>query len=43
MLRARNISRCFEQATLLVKRYDAVVANPPYMGTRYYSPILKSS
>jgi SAM-dependent methyltransferase len=30
-----------QQARLLVRQYDAVVANPPYMGGKYYSPNLK--
>ncbi|RWI14545.1 MAG: BREX-1 system adenine-specific DNA-methyltransferase PglX [Mesorhizobium sp.] len=29
-----------EQAELLSCQYDAVVANPPYMGEKYYEPIL---
>ena len=30
-----------EQATMLAERYDCVVANPPYMGTKYYHSSLK--
>jgi hypothetical protein len=30
------------QAELLEAQYDAVVANPPYMGGRFYCPALKS-
>lgn len=30
------------QAELLAAQYDAVVANPPYMGAKFYSPELKS-
>ncbi len=30
-----------QQANLLVRTYDAVVANPPYMGSGYYCPSLK--
>lgn len=30
-----------EQAKLLAQRYDCVVANPPYMGSKYYSGTLK--
>jgi len=30
------------QAELLAAKYDAVVANPPYMGARYYCSALKS-
>jgi hypothetical protein len=29
------------QAELLARKYDAVVANPPYMGSKYYCPALK--
>ena len=29
------------QARLLARRYDAVVANPPYMGENYFTPSLK--
>ena len=29
------------QADLLVAQYDAVVANPPYMGSKYQIPLLK--
>jgi hypothetical protein len=32
----------FQQAWLLTQKYDAVVANPPYMGSKYYTPTLKS-
>ncbi|WP_210291558.1 BREX-1 system adenine-specific DNA-methyltransferase PglX [Tardiphaga robiniae] len=31
-----------EQAEVLSKLYDAVVANPPYMGSKYYCPELKN-
>lgn len=30
-----------QQAELLAAQYDAVVANPPYMGSKLYCPILK--
>ncbi|WP_374657159.1 BREX-1 system adenine-specific DNA-methyltransferase PglX [Inhella sp.] len=30
------------QALLLVMKFDAVVANPPYMGGKYFPPVLKS-
>ncbi len=30
-----------EQARLLAGRYDCVVANPPYMGSKYFNPCLK--
>ena len=29
------------QAELLAGQYDAVVANPPYMGSKYHTPVLK--
>jgi hypothetical protein len=29
------------QATILSRRYDAVVANPPYIGSKYHTSILK--
>jgi hypothetical protein len=32
-----------EQANLLVQRFDCVVANPPYMSGKYFTPLLKSS
>ncbi len=31
-----------QQAQLLAMQFDAVVANPPYMGGKYLTPILKS-
>lgn len=31
-----------ELAELLAAKYDAVVANPPYMGAKYYCPVLKA-
>ena len=31
-----------EQAKVLASKYDCVVANPPYMGTKYYNVALKS-
>ena len=30
------------QADVLARQYDAVVANPPYMGSKSFEPILKS-
>jgi type II restriction/modification system DNA methylase subunit YeeA len=30
-----------QQAKMLAQKYDAVVANPPYMGNKYLSPMLK--
>jgi hypothetical protein len=31
-----------QQAMILARRYDVVVANPPYMGNKYITPSLKS-
>ena len=31
-----------QQAWILAQRYDAVVANPPYMGSKLYCPALKA-
>ena len=30
-----------QQAQVLAQRYDAVIANPPYMGNKYLNPLLK--
>jgi hypothetical protein len=30
-----------QQAKMLAQKYDAVVANPPYMGSKYLAPMLK--
>lgn len=30
------------QTSVLAKQFDAVVANPPYMGSKYLTPVLKS-
>ena len=30
-----------EQARVLADRFDCVVANPPYMGTKYYNTFIK--
>jgi hypothetical protein len=35
------ISPLLRQARLLARQYDVVVANPPYMGSKYYTPKLK--
>lgn len=35
------LKRLVRQAELLAGQYDAVVANPPYMGSRFQSPDLK--
>lgn len=39
---AHVLKPLLQQARLLARRYDAVVANPPYMGTRYCNPDLKA-
>lgn len=38
---ARVLNPLLRQARLLARQYDAVVTNPPYMGTKYLTPILK--
>jgi hypothetical protein len=38
---AHVIKPLLHQARLLARQYDAVVANPPYMGNKFYSPALK--
>ncbi|WP_069454898.1 BREX-1 system adenine-specific DNA-methyltransferase PglX [Shewanella xiamenensis] len=30
-----------KQASVLAKRYDAVIANPPYMGSKFHIPVVK--
>ena len=37
----RRLQPLIQQATMLSQKYDAVVANPPYMGNKYLSPTLK--
>ena len=37
----KRLGPLVQQAKLLAAQYDAVVANPPYMGTKYQAPILK--
>ncbi|WP_180009466.1 BREX-1 system adenine-specific DNA-methyltransferase PglX [Acinetobacter sp. YH16057] len=39
---AQELLPLVQQAKLLAKQYDAVIANPPYMGTKYLNPNLKS-
>ena len=39
---ANVIRPLLRQARLLAGQYDAVVANPPYMGGKHYSPLLKT-
>ncbi len=38
----KTLEPLVRQAEMLAARYDAVVANPPYMGSRYYCPMLKN-
>ncbi|MCY2966327.1 MAG: BREX-1 system adenine-specific DNA-methyltransferase PglX [Planctomycetota bacterium] len=38
---AHVLNPLLRQARFLARQYDAVVANPPYMGTKYYTPKLK--
>ncbi len=39
---AKSFLPFVEQAIYLARRYDCVVANPPYMGSKYYSATLKA-
>ena len=39
---ALNLLPLVRQARILGMRFDAVVANPPYMGGKYLTPLLKS-
>ena len=36
------IAPLLRQAVSLARQYDAVVANPPYMGSKFYAPVLKA-
>jgi type II restriction/modification system DNA methylase subunit YeeA len=36
-----HLAPLVKQAEILAAQYDAVVANPPYMGSKYQTPILK--
>jgi hypothetical protein len=38
---AQSLLPLITQARLLSKQYDAVIANPPYMGGKYLNPLLK--
>lgn len=38
---AQELFPLVKQAKLLAKKYDAVIANPPYMGSKFYVPTLK--
>ena len=35
------LAQLVQQAELLAAQYDAVVANPPYMGSKFHIPVLK--
>ena len=37
----KHLALLVRQAEMLAGRYDAVVANPPYMGSKFHIPILK--
>lgn len=39
---AQALLPLLKQASVLAKRYDAVIANPPYMGSKFYTDNLKS-
>ncbi|WP_218698252.1 BREX-1 system adenine-specific DNA-methyltransferase PglX [Acinetobacter harbinensis] len=39
---AQELLSLIQQAKLLAKQYDAVIANPPYMGNKYLNPNLKT-
>ena len=39
---AQELLPLVQQAILLAKQYDAVIANPPYMGNKYLNPNLKN-
>ncbi|MBD2860090.1 BREX-1 system adenine-specific DNA-methyltransferase PglX [Spongiibacter sp. KMU-158] len=39
---AETLLRLVAQAEVLAKQFDAVVANPPYMGNKYLNPNLKA-
>lgn len=38
---AATLQPLLQQAQVLARQYDAVVANPPYMGGKYLTPVLK--
>ncbi|HBK4794040.1 TPA: BREX-1 system adenine-specific DNA-methyltransferase PglX [Serratia marcescens] len=40
-LAAKELLPLLAQARLLAKRYDVVVANPPYMGSKFHIPVVK--
>ncbi|MFQ2705816.1 BREX-1 system adenine-specific DNA-methyltransferase PglX [Aeromonas caviae] len=38
---ARALLPLLSQACLLAQRYDSVIANPPYMGSKFHIPVVK--
>lgn len=38
---ARALLPLLQQASVLAKCYDAVIANPPYMGSKFHIPVVK--
>jgi type II restriction/modification system DNA methylase subunit YeeA len=38
----KRLGPLVQQAEILAAQYDTVVANPPYMGNKYHTPVLKS-
>ncbi|MGI2166537.1 BREX-1 system adenine-specific DNA-methyltransferase PglX [Shewanella oncorhynchi] len=38
---AQALLPLLQQASVLAKRYDAVIANPPYMGSKFHIPVVK--
>lgn len=38
---AQALLPLLKQASILAKRYDAVIANPPYMGSKFHIPVVK--
>lgn len=39
---ARVVKQIIQQSRVLGQKYDVVLANPPYMGSKFFSPDLKS-
>ncbi|WP_270793604.1 MULTISPECIES: BREX-1 system adenine-specific DNA-methyltransferase PglX [unclassified Aeromonas] len=40
-LAAKALLPLLAQAAVLARRYDAVIANPPYMGSKFHIPVVK--
>lgn len=38
---AKELLPLLAQAAVLARRYDAVIANPPYMGSKFHIPVVK--